>query len=62
MHPVGECYLPVCTDTMLHKYNPFSFINGYESIVANSLYSLIIQLYLHSTVINIHLNNALTYI
>ena len=61
MQPVSEYYLPVCTDKMLHKYNPFNHINGYDSIVVNPLHLLIIQSYLHSTIINIHLNTALTY-
>ena len=58
----NKFYLPVCTNTMLHKHNPFNHINGYDSIVANALHLLIIQSYLHSNIINIHLNTLLTYI
>ena len=62
MQPVGEYYLPVFTGTMLHQHNPFNHINGYDSIVDSLLQLLIAQSYLHSTIIYIHLNNALTYI
>ena len=62
MQPVEECYVPVFTSTILHKYNPLNHIHGYDSIVANSLHLLIIQSYLHSSIINIHLNTVLTYI